>query len=220
MAEWHRNAPEVHEEFIDAQGVVEVTTDGTCVNTTDGWREVKVGIFSKRKLGEGVTPDQWADRKLPRPNACVAFAAIEKKDRFRRRFGQWIRRLRIDSETDVSALGDGAPWIWDAILLEFGKVRECLDVYHALENVSKAGKVLYGEGSPEYETWREETTVERLRVDRKAAGPAGGREANEGSAGVVTSVAWLLEFALGSIVLCVSVGGGSGNRERSGGGGV
>lgn len=70
--------------------------------------------------------------------------------------------MRIDSETDVSALGDGAPWIWNAILLEFGKVRECLDVYHALENVSKAGKVLYGEGSPEYETWREETTRELL----------------------------------------------------------
>jgi hypothetical protein len=55
----------------------EVTMDGTCVNTMDGWREVKVGIFSKRELGKGVLPDQWDDRKLPRPSACVAFAAIE-----------------------------------------------------------------------------------------------------------------------------------------------
>ena len=162
MAEWHRNSPEIHEEFIAAPGVVEVTMDGTCVNTTDGWREVKIGIFSKRVLGKGVLPDQWDDRKLPRPSACVAFAAIEKKDRFRSRWGQWIRRLRIDSKTDVSALGDGAAWIWDTILLEFGTIRENLDVYHGLEHLSATGKVLHGEGTERYETWREETTLELL----------------------------------------------------------
>ena len=162
MAQWHRNSPAVHEEFIEAPGVVEVTMDGTCVNTTDGWREVKAGLFSKRKLGEGVLPDQLDNRKLPKPSVCVAFAAIEKKDRFRRHFGQWKRRLEIDTKTDVSALGDGAPWIWDVILLEFGTVRENLDVYHGLENISKAGKVLYGEGTEEYEKWREETTLELM----------------------------------------------------------
>ena len=162
MAEWHRNSPEVHTDFIEAPGVVEVTIDGTCVNTTEGWREVKVGIFSKRKLGEGVLPDQWDNRKLPRPGARIAFAAVEKKDRFRSRFGQWIRRLKIDGKTDVSALGDGAVWIWDLILLEFGKIRENLDVYHGLENISTAGKVLYGEGTEDYKKWKDETTLELL----------------------------------------------------------
>jgi len=162
MAEWYRNSPEIHEKFIAAPGVAEVTMDGTCVNTTDGWREVKIGIFSKRVLGEGVLPDQWDDRKLPRPSACVAFAAIEKKDRFRRRFGQWKRRLKIDRSTDISALGDGAAWIWDTILLEFGKIRENLDVYHVLEHLSATGKVLYGEGTERCETWREATTLELM----------------------------------------------------------
>ena len=32
----------------------------------------------------------------------------------------------------------------------FGKVRECLDVYHGLEHVSDTGKVLYGEGTVAY----------------------------------------------------------------------
>jgi hypothetical protein len=162
MAEWHRNSPEVHEEFIAASGVVEVTVDGTSANTTDGWREVKVGLFSKRELGKGVFPDQWDDRKLPRPNVRIAFAAVEKKDRFRRRFRQWIQRLKIDRKTDVSALADGAAWIWDLILLEFGKIRENLDVYHCLEHLSATGKVLYGEGTEESERWRTETTLELL----------------------------------------------------------
>jgi hypothetical protein len=31
----------------------------------------------------------------------------------------------------------------DVILLEFGTIRENLDVYHGLENISQTGKVLY-----------------------------------------------------------------------------
>ena len=83
MTEWHRNSLEVHEEFIAAPGVVEVTMDG-------------------------------------------------------------------------------AAWIWDTILLEFGKVRENLDVYQGLEHLSVTGKRLYGEGTESYEKWREETTLELL----------------------------------------------------------
>ena len=81
---------------------------------------------------------------------------------FRRRFGGWIRRLKIDTKTDVSTLGDGAAWIWDTILLEFGKVRENLDVYHGLEHLSATGRVLYGEATESYEKWREATTLEFL----------------------------------------------------------
>jgi len=162
MAAWHRDTPEIHEQFIEAEGEIEFLTDGTCVNTTEGWKEVKTGMFSKRKFGEGVLPDQWEERDLPRPEITVAFAAIEKKDRFRSRWGQWIRRLKIDEMSRVSVLADGAHGIWDAVALEFGKVRECLDVYHALEHLSGTGKILYGAETEEYDTWREETKWELL----------------------------------------------------------
>jgi hypothetical protein len=32
------------------------TTDGTSANTTEGWREMKRGMFSKRQRGEPATP--------------------------------------------------------------------------------------------------------------------------------------------------------------------
>ena len=44
----------------------------------------------------------------------------------------------------------------------FGKVRECLDIYHALENLSKTGKLLYKEGTEDYQQWRESTKWELL----------------------------------------------------------
>jgi hypothetical protein len=163
MAEWQETSTEVQKDFIEATGVVEVTTDGTIVNTTEGAREVKVGIASKRPLGEGELPEKWDDRKLPRIVARVAFAAIEEKEQFSKRFHTWRRRLQLGSTGDISALGDGAPWIWNIVKEVFGNVRECLDIYHALEHLSNTGKVLYGEQTAEYEKWQETTTLELLR---------------------------------------------------------
>jgi hypothetical protein len=37
--------------------------------------------------------------------------------------------------------------------LEFGNVRECLDIYHALEHLRKLGQLLYGNGTPAYKEW-------------------------------------------------------------------
>ena len=163
MEQWQQTSAEVQKDFIESPGVVEVTMDGTCVNTTEGAHEVKIGIISKRPLGTGELPEQWDDRSLPRIGASVAFAAIEEKDQFIKRFHEWRRRLCLGSTGDISALGDGAVWIWSIIALVFGKVRECLDIFHALEHLSDTGKVLYGEETVEYEQWREETKMELLK---------------------------------------------------------
>ena len=135
---------------------------GHYLNTTEGPREVKLALLAKRALGEGVLPERWAERPLPRHNACVAFAAVEEKEQFQKRFAFWRYHLRLGSTGDLSALGDGAAWIWSIIVLVFGKVRECLDIYHALEHLSDTGKVLYGEQTEAYKKWQEATTLELL----------------------------------------------------------
>ena len=48
----------------------------------DGWREMKVGIFSKRERGASATPAEWDTRDLPKPHTRIAFAAIEDSDSF------------------------------------------------------------------------------------------------------------------------------------------
>lgn len=79
-------------EFRAVGGDVEFTTDGTSVNTTDGWRAMKPGIFVKRDRGEPATPDEWESRDLPRSKVRVALAAIEKSERFGRSWN--ARRTR------------------------------------------------------------------------------------------------------------------------------
>ena len=43
----------------------------------------------------------------------VAFAAIEKSQRFGSRWKQWARRLGILDPSIVTVLADGAKWIWE-----------------------------------------------------------------------------------------------------------
>jgi len=165
MDEWMKLSEEVQKEFIAASGNVEVTMDGTCVNTTDGAKEVKVGMISKRRRGQGVSPERWGNRttqELPDIETCVAFAAVEECGEFQKRVNFWRRQLRLGATSDISALGDGAVWLWNIVREVFGKVRECLDVYHGLEHVSDTGKVLYGEKTKEYKQWQEATTLEFL----------------------------------------------------------
>jgi hypothetical protein len=162
MEEWYKTSSEVRKDFMETPGVVEVTTDGTIVNTTDGAREVKLGLFSKREFGESASTEQWDDRKLPSIGTSVAFAAVEEKEQFQTRFHYWRQHLCLGSNGDISALGDGAAWIWSIILLVFGKVRGCLDIYHALEHLSATGKALYGEGTEAYTQWQEAAKNELL----------------------------------------------------------
>jgi len=162
---WYQKSLEVQRAFIGAPGNVEVTMDGTIVNTTEGPKEVKVGLISKRKRGVGVLPEQWGNRsrkELPEIETSIAFAAVEDKESFQKRWAYWRYWLRLGATSDISALGDGAAWIWNIVREVFGKIRECLDVYHGLEHVSDTGKVLYGDGTDAYKKWQEETTLELL----------------------------------------------------------
>jgi hypothetical protein len=156
MKQWQENNPQSWNEFVATEGEIEFTVDGTCVNTLDGFKEVRVGIYSKREPGKSEPPQKWASRHLPKPHVSIAFAAIEEKDVFRLRWGHWLNRLKITDPVMVSVLADGAQWIWDSVFLEFsGKARENLDIFHALEYLSNKGDALFGKETAEYTWWYE-----------------------------------------------------------------
>jgi TorA maturation chaperone TorD len=141
------DSPAVAAAFAAAAGDIEFQTDAAKVNTTGGWRDMKIGIFARRERGEAATPAEWDDRDLPTPTTRVAFAAIETIDDFAPRWSEWAARLGITEPTGITVLGDGAEWIWNAAARQFGPCHEVLDIYHAAAYVSDAGKALFGEGT-------------------------------------------------------------------------
>jgi hypothetical protein len=138
IAGFRTESPAVAAAFRDAAGDVEFQTDAAKVNTTGGWRDMKIGIFARRERGEPVTPEDWDQRDLPAPTARVAFAAIETIDDFAPRWGEWAARLGIQDLTTITVLGDGAEWIWNAATKQFGNSPQVLDIYHAAEYVADA----------------------------------------------------------------------------------
>ena len=142
-------------EFSRAAGEVEFQLDGTTVNTTGGWRDMKIGIFARREPGEKATAAEWDSRKLPGPTARVAFAAIEPIERFAPRIGVWATRLGLADTAAITTLGDGAAWIWNAAAEQLPGSGGVLDIYHAAGHISDAGKKLFGEKTAEAKTWLE-----------------------------------------------------------------
>jgi len=143
-------------EAFATTGEIEFQTDAAKVNTRGGWRDMKIGIFARRERGQPATPADWNQRRLPAPTTRVAFAAIETIDDFAPRWREWAGRLGIDDLTQISVLGDGAEWIWNAAFQQFGNGPQVLDIYHAAEHISDAAKAIFGEGTAEATTWREE----------------------------------------------------------------
>jgi hypothetical protein len=140
---WLREQPAAARAFRESAGDVEFTTDGTCVNTTEGWREMKVGIFSKRDRGEPAAPEDWGSRTLPRPRVRVAFAAIEESQSFGQRWQAWRRRLGLADTSGITVLADGAKWIWEEQRRHLRHAEGVLDVFHALQHVAELGRALH-----------------------------------------------------------------------------
>ena len=71
MRAWQRDDPEAGRAFARAEVEVEFQTDGTSVDTVDGWREIRLSVFAKRRRGRaGDRPRRLAKRATPRPRGA------------------------------------------------------------------------------------------------------------------------------------------------------
>jgi hypothetical protein len=155
IAAWQGEDERAYQGFLQAAGEIELQIDAAKVNTTDGWRDMKMAVYGKRQRGEPATPEQWDKRRLPKPSARVAFARIEEAEGFGRRLADWTERLQVNTR-QASVLGDGAEWIWNLADEHVPGAKHCLDIYHGCEYLSDAAKAMFGQGSEPAERWLEQ----------------------------------------------------------------
>jgi hypothetical protein len=137
------------EPFADPARPVEAQIDAGKVNTTGGWRDVKVAVFASRPVGDPATPEQWDARDLPGPRGRTVVAAIEESGAFARRVRAEADRLGVTTAADVTVLADGAEWIWTLAGEVWPQAAGVLDVYHAIEHLADAVKAVWGDGTPQ-----------------------------------------------------------------------
>lgn len=131
--------------FAATAGHVEGYFDAGKVNTTDGWRDVKMAVFAKRAAGAPATPEQWAERELPAPAVRTVVAAVEASNAFAGRVRAEADRLGVTTAAEVTVLGDGAEWVWNLASDVVPQAAGVLDIDHALEHVVATAKTLWGE---------------------------------------------------------------------------
>jgi hypothetical protein len=148
MRAWQREDAEASRPFREARGDVEFQTDGTCVNTTGGWREVRLAIFAKRPRGVPVVDlDAWDDQRLPAPHARVATAAIRTSAALGPQWRRTAARLGLKRAEEITVLADGAKWIWNEVEKHLPGAAGVLDIFHAGEHLHAAAVALHGDGA-------------------------------------------------------------------------
>lgn len=169
--------------FAQAEGHVAVPRDAGKVNTTEGWRDIKLAVFAKREEGEPATPAQWDERDLPAPTARAVVCGVAAASVFAERVRAEADRLEVTTTADVTVLGDGAEWIWTRAADVVPQAGGVLDLYPALEHGADATKAVFGDGTPEAQA--------KLDQGRQAL-LAGGK------AGIETWIGQAFEAASGS----------------------
>lgn len=154
MRAWQRDDPEAGRAFAKATGDVEFQTDGTSVNTVDGWREIRLSVFAKRERGEPVTDlDAWPGERLPAPGARVAFAGLKTSDALGPQWRRAAIRLGVKQTRSITVLADGAKWIWNQAAKSLPGAEGVLDFYHLVEHVTAASAAAHGEATPAAAAW-------------------------------------------------------------------
>lgn len=118
----------------------EVAIDAGKVNTTGGWRDVKVAVFAVRGRAAPATSAEAASRALPAPAVRSVIAAVEEAAGFAGRCRAEADRLRLTDPSRLSVLGDGAEWVWNLAEDRFPLASRVLDYYHAAEYLASAGR--------------------------------------------------------------------------------
>lgn len=98
-------------------------------------------------------------------------AILGDKATFTSAFKGELARRRVRQADKISTINDGAGWIWDLVQRFLPEKRvEILDWSHALENLAKAAKAAWGEGSKKAHLWLEQRETdlwngERMQVE-------------------------------------------------------
>lgn len=159
---WLHDSEPAVESLRKAEGNVEFYTDGTSVNTRQGWREMRLSVWAKRPAGKPAEPSEWATRQLPKPTARWMTGGIASSEELGPQWAQMASRAGVPDGFGVSVLADGARWIWKQVAEHLPRSACVVDVFHVSEHLHACGRTLHGDQTPDARAWAEQRLVTLL----------------------------------------------------------
>ena len=161
---WLRENERTVESFGQAPGEPEFYSDGLKINTTGGWREMRLNLLQKRARATPVPPEKWKDRVLPEASVRLASCVIADCRLTGAMWKQWSRRMGLEQSAELSVIADGAPWIWEQARQRLSpRASWCVDVYHVSQDLHQCARAMFGEGETA-RTWAQTELEELIRV--------------------------------------------------------
>jgi hypothetical protein len=147
VRKWLRVTQPTAQAFAKAAGEPEIYSDGLKVNTTEGWREMRLNLLQKRERAAGAGPEKWRDRVLPEASVRLASCAIADCRLVGAMWQRWSEQMGLEDSSELSVVADGAAWIWQQARVRLSpKASWCVDVYHVSEDLHQCARALLGEG--------------------------------------------------------------------------
>jgi hypothetical protein len=106
---------------------------------------MRLSIFAKRRRAAPAAPGDWGQRDLPPPAARVLQAAIRGSEQLGPAWRRQAARLGVRQASAVSAIADGARWIWRQLERQLPGAAGVLDIYHASAQLWAAARARLGE---------------------------------------------------------------------------
>jgi hypothetical protein len=161
---WLRANPKTVQAFAKAPGEPEFYSDGLKVNTSGGWREMRLNLLQKRGRARPVGPEQWNDRVLPEVSVRLASCAIADCRLTGAMWKQWSQQMGLEDSSELSVIADGAAWIWEQARQRLSPHASwCVDVYHVSEDLHRCARAMLGEGEPA-RSWARTELEELIRI--------------------------------------------------------
>lgn len=104
------------------------------VHSYAGWRGIRLSIFAKRRWGKtAISHADWQQHDLPAPQVWVIEAGVRRSEQLGPAWRRMAARLGLRQTVDITAMADGALWIWRPLDKHLPGVAEVLDIYHISE---------------------------------------------------------------------------------------
>jgi hypothetical protein len=148
-------------EVAPIAGQANVSTDGTMILVrTESWKEVKLAAISAvtvKPVGERGVDQARPSRRDVDPGVRLSQHSYQAGlwDADMMALHQYAEGLRrgLDRSERLSSVNDAAEWIERITQTNFSRAVQIVDWTHASEHVWGVGKGVFGEGTPETQTW-------------------------------------------------------------------
>lgn len=123
---------------------VAVSLDGVMAHVDGEWREAKIGaIYHFDSEGDQVGTRKRYVSRIGTPDDLRAPLTLE------------ALRTGAYEASNLVALGDGAPWIWNLVAEVFPGATDVLDYYHAVEHAGAVARARFGQRKSAVQAWLE-----------------------------------------------------------------